>query len=59
MLKQDALLLVSIFCDVDDFCKEFEPEWKKVIIEDKSGQSPQSKNRTIAERSDNNYYYVS
>ncbi len=29
MLKQDALLLVSIFCYVDDFCKDFEPEWRK------------------------------
>lgn len=45
MLKQDALLLVSIFCDVDDFCKEFEPEWKKVLIEDKNGQSTQSRRR--------------
>ena len=45
MLKQDALLLVSIFCDVDDFCKEFEPEWRKVLIEDQSGQSPQGRRR--------------
>lgn len=33
MIKQDISLLISIFCDADDFCKEFEPEWKKVLIE--------------------------
>jgi hypothetical protein len=33
MLKQDISVLISIFCDVDDFCKEFEPEWKKILIE--------------------------
>jgi hypothetical protein len=33
MIKQDILSLISIFCDVDDFCKEFEPEWKRIFIE--------------------------
>lgn len=33
MIKRDILILVSIFCDVDDFCKEFEPEWRKILIE--------------------------
>ena len=33
MIKRDVLTLVSIFCDVDDFCKEFEPEWRKILIE--------------------------
>lgn len=33
MIKQDISLLISIFCDADDFCKEFELEWKKVLIE--------------------------
>jgi hypothetical protein len=33
MLTKDVFLLISIFCDVDNFCKEFEPEWKKILIE--------------------------
>lgn len=33
MIKQDISLLILIFCDADDFCKEFEPEWKKVLLE--------------------------
>jgi hypothetical protein len=33
MIEQDVAMLISIFCDVDDFCKEFEPEWKKIFIE--------------------------
>lgn len=33
MIIQDILTLVKIFCDVDDFCKEFEPEWTKALIE--------------------------
>ena len=33
MIKRDILMLLSIFCDVDDFCKEFEPEWRKILIE--------------------------
>lgn len=33
MLKQDMIVLISIFCDVDDFCKEFVPEWEKTLVE--------------------------
>jgi DDE family transposase len=33
MIRRDILMLISIFCDVDDFCKEFEPEWRKILIE--------------------------
>ncbi len=36
MIKQDILSLISIFCDVDDFCKEFEPEWKRIFIENQN-----------------------
>jgi hypothetical protein len=36
MIAQDVSTLVSIFCDVDDFCKEFEPEWQKILVEDQS-----------------------
>ena len=38
MISRDALILISIFCDADDFCKEFEPEWRKVLIEDQDKQ---------------------
>ena len=34
MITRDIFTLISIFCDVDDFCKQFEPEWKKILIED-------------------------
>ena len=34
MITQDIFTLISIFCDVDDFCKQFEPEWNKILIED-------------------------
>jgi hypothetical protein len=33
MLESDIYMLISIFCDIDDFCKEFEPEWRKILIE--------------------------
>ena len=33
MFERDVLSLVSIFFDVDNFCKEFEPEWRKILIE--------------------------
>jgi hypothetical protein len=36
MIAQDVFMLISIFCDVDDFCKEFEAEWRKILIQDRS-----------------------
>ena len=33
MIGQDVLILISIFCNIEDFCKQFEPEWKKILIE--------------------------
>jgi hypothetical protein len=33
MINYDVLMLITIFCDVDDFCKEFEPEWRRILIE--------------------------
>lgn len=33
MIAQDIFALISIFCDADDFCKEFEPEWMKILVE--------------------------
>lgn len=43
MIERDILTLVSIFCDVDDFCKQFESEWRKILIEDLS--SDRKRNR--------------
>lgn len=34
MIERDIFALIAIFCDVDDFCKKFEPEWKKIMIEE-------------------------
>jgi len=45
MIQQDELTLVSIFCDVDDFCKEFEAEWRKTLIESKDQESNDIKKR--------------
>jgi hypothetical protein len=36
MISRDVFTLISIFCDVDDFCKKFEPEWQKIMIENQS-----------------------
>ena len=33
MIERDIFTLMTIFCDVDDFCKEFEPEWRKILVE--------------------------
>ena len=38
MIERDIDALVTIFCDVDDFCKEFEPEWRKILIENQDRQ---------------------
>lgn len=42
MINQDVLILISIFCDADDFCKEFEPELRKILIEN---QEKKKRNR--------------
>lgn len=33
MITRDIFTLISIFRDVDDFCKLFEPEWNKILVE--------------------------
>ena len=45
MIERDINALVSIFCDVDDFCKEFEPEWRKILIENQDDQLIADKKR--------------
>lgn len=44
MIEHDILTLISIFCDVDDFCKQFEQEWRRVLIEDSCSNN--RRNRT-------------
>lgn len=45
--------LVELFCDVDDFCKVFIPEWEKQMLEDgtkkrqRKGQMQMSEIMTI------------
>jgi hypothetical protein len=43
MIKTDAL--VEIFCDIDDFCKQFEPEWKKYQLDYLDCQQVNKRNR--------------
>lgn len=39
MFGRDEDILTEIFCDVDDFCKEFEPEWRKILLENRDQES--------------------
>jgi hypothetical protein len=45
MIEQSIIALIKIFCDVDDFCKMFEPEWRKILIENQQRQLPGEKKR--------------
>lgn len=38
MVPRDFDVLLSIFCDADDFCKAFEPEWRKILVENQDNQ---------------------
>lgn len=46
MINRDEFSLIAIFCDADDFCKEFEPEWRKILIGQLIGDK-KSRNRKI------------
>ena len=39
-------LLIDIFCCVDDFCKEFEPEWRKAQLEHNPPKKDSRKKRS-------------
>ena len=39
-------MLVEIFCEIDDFCKSFEEDWKKYLLSD--GQMKRQKQSTLA-----------
>ena len=45
MVQDDIDVLVSIFCNVDDFCKEFEPEWRKILLENQVRQLIENKKK--------------
>jgi hypothetical protein len=30
--------IVTVFCEIDDFCQYFEPEWKKGLLANKEKQ---------------------
>ena len=46
MITRDIFTLISIFCDVDDFCKLFEPEWNKILIDSRSTESKKRNRKT-------------
>lgn len=41
--------LVELFCDVDDFCQVFEPQWQKQLIEDGKRQRRRQSRMTLSE----------
>lgn len=45
MISRDIFMLISIFCDVDDFCKKFEPEWQKIMIENQTERASEDKKK--------------
>lgn len=50
MFANDELRLISIFCDVDDFCKKFEPELQKILLEKLEIDSPDTIRRRVRKR---------
>jgi hypothetical protein len=38
--------LVELYCDVDDFCKVFIPQWQKQLLEDGGRQRRKGLNRS-------------
>jgi hypothetical protein len=41
--------LVELFCDVDDFCKVFIPQWQKQLLEDGTLKRQRSGRMTTSE----------
>jgi len=41
--------VVELFCDVDDFCQVFEPQWKKQLIEDGTRQRRRESRMSLSE----------
>lgn len=48
--------LVDIFCDVDDFCRVFIPEWEKYQLADGFRKRQRDSRMTIHYRDFKNYY---
>jgi len=42
-------VLIKLFCDVDDFCKEFEPVWNQHLIENGSRQRTKASSLSLSE----------
>jgi hypothetical protein len=34
IFRRIGIILAELFCDVDDFCKVFIPQWRKQLLED-------------------------
>lgn len=43
------MLLTTIFYEIDEFCKQFEPEWKKVLIQNKKQQRKKTSKMSMSE----------
>jgi hypothetical protein len=41
--------LVELFCDVDDFCKVFIPQWRKQLLEDRTQKRQREGQMTTSE----------
>jgi hypothetical protein len=41
--------LVELFCDVDDFCKVFIPQWRKQLLEDGTRKRQRDRQITTSE----------
>lgn len=48
MNKRDIEILISIFCDIHEFCKEFEPKWRAILIEKHPKMIGEAKKRNRA-----------
>lgn len=48
MDRREIVILISIFSDIHDFCKEFEPKWHALLIEDQQKKigKAQKRNRS-------------
>ena len=45
MSQRDIEILISIFCDIHEFCKEFEPKWHAILIENQPKKIGDAKRR--------------
>lgn len=48
MDRHEIITLIAIFCDIHDFCKEFEPKWQAFLLEHQSNRIGEPKRRNRA-----------